>query len=148
MNPYKILGVKQTANEQEITKAFKAKILRAHPDHGGSEKRCRELIEAYAMVKTPEARAKTDAWLKEQRRPKPPPRPQPRTTTRPPTPFSWSPLSRPEPTKKPNDWRKDAPFAALGDALTIHEPPLVRFAATMAGLWVDLQIAQRRNARR
>lgn len=50
MNPYKILGVTQSATEEEIKRARKKLCLKYHPDQGGDEEMFRKVNEAYEMI--------------------------------------------------------------------------------------------------
>ena len=47
---YAILGVSQGATPDEIRKAFRAKALQHHPDHGGDEQSFRRLKEAFEYL--------------------------------------------------------------------------------------------------
>jgi len=68
MNHYEILGVPSTATTQQIREQFKRLILEAHPDKNPerpewSEKRVRELIEAFDVLVDQEKRADFDRVL-------------------------------------------------------------------------------------
>jgi DnaJ-class molecular chaperone len=63
-DPYKILGVKKTATEAEIKKAYR-KIAREHhpdlnPDDAASEAKFKAASAAYDLLKDPETRARFD----------------------------------------------------------------------------------------
>jgi DnaJ family protein C protein 3 len=66
---YKILGVKRSATEREIKKAYRKLALKYHPDKHESndeldkeqaEKKFREMAEAYEVLSNPELKAKYD----------------------------------------------------------------------------------------
>lgn len=46
-NSYEILEVEKDASKEEIKKAFREKVLKAHPDRGGTKEEFVELKEAY-----------------------------------------------------------------------------------------------------
>jgi len=46
----RLLGVGQGASEAEVERAFRARALDAHPDHGGDPARFRELTEARRVL--------------------------------------------------------------------------------------------------
>jgi hypothetical protein len=47
-----ILGLHEMPeNVAALTKAFKAAMFKAHPDHGGTNQAAREVLEAYAILK-------------------------------------------------------------------------------------------------
>lgn len=50
MNPYKILGVSESASEADIKRARKRLCLKYHPDQGGDENMFRRVNEAYDML--------------------------------------------------------------------------------------------------
>ena len=58
VDAYGILGVSPTATDEEIHRAYKELSRKYHPDHGGNPDDMARLNEAYALVKTPELRAK------------------------------------------------------------------------------------------
>lgn len=63
LDPYAVLQVLPTADDEVIRAAFRALAFKFHPDRDASEyaaERMRELNLAYAMVKTPGARAAFD----------------------------------------------------------------------------------------
>lgn len=60
-NPYEVLGVSKDCTQGEITKAFRKKAQRLHPDReGGSEEGFKELQAAYEKIGTVEARKDFD----------------------------------------------------------------------------------------
>jgi curved DNA-binding protein CbpA len=75
-SPYDVLGVSPTATQDELRRAFAGCSLEHHPDTNGgtaaSNERMREILAAYDAVKSPEARAQTDVWLREPERASPP----------------------------------------------------------------------------
>ena len=54
--PYQTLGVQETANDQEIKKAYKKLAMQHHPDRGGDAKKFQEISEAYESVKSEDKR--------------------------------------------------------------------------------------------
>lgn len=58
--PYQILGVQETASDQDIKKAYKKLAFQHHPDKGGDAKKFQEISEAYESIKTPEKRQQYD----------------------------------------------------------------------------------------
>ena len=63
LDPYAVLQVLPTADDEVIRAAFRALAFKFHPDRDSSQyaaERMRELNLAYAMVKTPGARAAFD----------------------------------------------------------------------------------------
>jgi curved DNA-binding protein CbpA len=82
-SPYDVLGVSPTATQDELRRAFAGCSLEHHPDTNGgtaaSNERMREILAAYDAVKSPEARAQTDARLR-MREPKRASSPAPPTT--------------------------------------------------------------------
>ncbi|KAM3135307.1 hypothetical protein pb186bvf_012605 [Paramecium bursaria] len=67
---YKILGIKKTATEQEIKKAFKKLSLKYHPDKNkGNEAKAQEqfqkIVNAYETLKDPEKRKVYDQYGEE-----------------------------------------------------------------------------------
>ena len=63
LDPYAVLQVLSTAEDEVVRAAFRALAFKFHPDRDGSEYaalRMREINLAYALVKTPGARAAFD----------------------------------------------------------------------------------------
>ena len=63
LDPYAVLQVVPTADDEVIRAAFRALAFKFHPDRDGSEyaaERMRELNLAYTMIKNPGARAAFD----------------------------------------------------------------------------------------
>lgn len=62
-DPYKVLQVLATADQEVLRAAFRALAMKYHPDRDSSARAARRMIElnqAYAMVRDAEARAKLD----------------------------------------------------------------------------------------
>jgi hypothetical protein len=97
---YERLGVPRTATPQQIKRAYRKKASAAHPDHGGSEERFRELTEAYKTLFDPEARKKYDRGEHDASR---------GSATPPPSPDDSAPLVPIDPYVTPNkiEWRVD-----------------------------------------
>ena len=57
---YQILGVDQTASQEEIQKAYKKKCLSIHPDKGGDIEEFKKLNTAYQTLCTPSKRREYD----------------------------------------------------------------------------------------
>ena len=47
---YNLLGVDKNASEKEITKAYRKKALKEHPDKGGDPEKFKELTAAYEVL--------------------------------------------------------------------------------------------------
>jgi molecular chaperone DnaJ len=64
-DPYKTLGVKRKASEEEIKKAYRSLALKFHPDTNfgdpKSEERFKEVQEAYSILSDPEKRKQYDS---------------------------------------------------------------------------------------
>lgn len=63
IDPYKVLQVLPSAEQEVLRAAFRALALKYHPDHDTSSRAARrmmELNEAYAMVRDPQVRAQLD----------------------------------------------------------------------------------------
>jgi len=54
--PYQILGVKPTADEREIRRAYRELVMRHHPDRGGDPQKFRQIQEAYRLLTHSKAR--------------------------------------------------------------------------------------------
>lgn len=65
-NYYKILGVSESASEDEIKKAYRKLALKYHPDHNKGDKtaeaKFKEISEAYAVLSDPEKRKQYDTF--------------------------------------------------------------------------------------
>ena len=61
MDPYKVLGVDQSASDQDIKQAFRKLAVKYHPDRGGDENKFKEINEAYDKIKTQEKRQQYEA---------------------------------------------------------------------------------------
>ena len=46
---YDILGIKRTATEKEIKRAYREKAMKIHPDRGGCTEEFKKLAEAYEV---------------------------------------------------------------------------------------------------
>lgn len=51
-NPYKILGIKYSATEAQIEKAYHKQCIKHHPDHGGDPEYFKKIQAAYESIKT------------------------------------------------------------------------------------------------
>lgn len=93
---YEILGVKQTADQEEIKRAFRSRALRVHPDRNPGDPRAaakfNRVNEAYEVLSDPDRRRAYDIALALSEEigprpagppsPTPPPRPPPAATPR------------------------------------------------------------------
>lgn len=62
MTPYETLGVARDASPDDIKKAYRREVSKAHPDReGGDTARARAVNDAYAVLSDPERRARFDA---------------------------------------------------------------------------------------
>lgn len=52
-NPYKILGISESASNEEIKKAYRTLAMKYHPDKGGDELKFKEIAEAYDILTDP-----------------------------------------------------------------------------------------------
>ena len=70
-NPYQVLGIASTADDQRIKSAFRRRALTTHPDlnpgNDRAEERFRELMQAYQVLRDTRARAAYDAHIAQQR---------------------------------------------------------------------------------
>lgn len=128
MNPYKVLGVPETATADEIKKAFKQLAADLHPDkkRTGNEAKFKEINNAYQMLSTPEERAATDERLRQERSQRVQPFPNP---------FGVPPVRAPSAPTGPT-----MPFTKLADALGRGEHPLAHLLLVAGGVWVDYQL--------
>ena len=63
MDYYSVLGINRNASEEEIKKAYRRLAHEYHPDKaGGSEKKFKEINEAYQVLSNREKRAQYDAF--------------------------------------------------------------------------------------
>jgi len=60
-NPYDVLGVDKQASENQIKKAFRKKVAKAHPDAGGDPEEFNAIALAYHVLGHTERRAMFDA---------------------------------------------------------------------------------------
>ena len=58
---YKILGVAETASEDEIKKAFRKQAMQHHPDKGGDQEECKKINEAYQVIGDTQKKQQYDA---------------------------------------------------------------------------------------
>lgn len=65
MDPYRVLGVRRSASDREVRRAFVEQARRHHPDHGGDPERMQEVTAAWAILGDPERRR---AWDRENSR--------------------------------------------------------------------------------
>ena len=63
-NPYKVLGVSQSASDEEIKKAFKKRSLKYHPDRNSEDPKANDkyskVVNAYELLKDPQRRRMYD----------------------------------------------------------------------------------------
>lgn len=59
---YTILGVSQTASQDELKKAYKKAAIKNHPDKGGDPEKFKELGQAYEVLSDPEKREIYDQY--------------------------------------------------------------------------------------
>ena len=57
---FSILGVPESASEEEIKKAYRSLAMKHHPDRGGDQAKFQEIQEAYATLTDPQKRAEWD----------------------------------------------------------------------------------------
>lgn len=61
MNYYDILGVTETASQDDIKKAYKKLAMTHHPDRGGDNKKFQEISQAYDTLSDPQKKSQYDA---------------------------------------------------------------------------------------
>lgn len=61
MDPYRVLGVAATADDEVIRAAYRVRIRQSHPDAGGDAAEAQRVNEAYAILSDPAKRAAYDA---------------------------------------------------------------------------------------
>jgi len=59
---YEIVGVPQDANQDDIKKAYRKKVIKAHPDKGGDVEEFKKLQAAYEVLSHPEKREIYDKY--------------------------------------------------------------------------------------
>lgn len=59
-SPYDVLGVPENATHEQIVAAWRVKVAKAHPDHGGDPVWFGVVNKAYELIGTPEKRAAYD----------------------------------------------------------------------------------------
>jgi DnaJ family protein A protein 2 len=59
---YEILGVEQNASQDEVKKAYRKKVIKAHPDKGGDPEDFKKLQAAYEVISSPEKREIYDKY--------------------------------------------------------------------------------------
>ena len=72
VDPYQVLQVSPTAEQEVLHAAFRALAMKYHPDRDASARAARRMMElnqAYAMVREPELRAQVDKARRVQRTP-------------------------------------------------------------------------------
>ena len=59
---YDILGIEQNASADDIRKAYRKKVVKAHPDKGGDVEEFKKLQAAYEVLSNPEKRELYDQY--------------------------------------------------------------------------------------
>ena len=60
-NFYEVLGVSETATQDEIKKAYRKLAIEHHPDKGGNEDKFKEIAQAYDTLSDPTKRTQYDS---------------------------------------------------------------------------------------
>ncbi len=109
-DPYEVLGVSKDADAEAIKRAYRQQAMRFHPDRNpgdaAAEERFKELSEAYALLRDPEARARYDRYG---------PAPSGGFTTPTYTSEQWREMFRE--AEVPIDWSRVTTVGATGNAL-------------------------------
>ena len=61
-DPYNVLGIDKTCNDDEIKKAFRKLALREHPDKGGDPEKFKEIQSAYEILSDKDKKLKYDKF--------------------------------------------------------------------------------------
>lgn len=59
-NLYEILGIKKSASENDVKKAYRRKANQHHPDKGGDSEKFKELVVAYNILRDPSKKKRYD----------------------------------------------------------------------------------------
>lgn len=60
---YSILGINNSASQDEIKKAYRKLAIKQHPDKGGDPEKFKEISEAYSILSDPDKKRKYDAGM-------------------------------------------------------------------------------------
>lgn len=63
MTYYDVLGIDETASQDDIKKAYKKLAMKHHPDRGGDNKKFQEISQAYDTLSDPNKRSQYDAEI-------------------------------------------------------------------------------------
>ncbi len=155
---YAVLGIPETATQDEIKRAYRRLIKQIHPDKFSNtspnrklatEKKSKEVIEAYYVLSDSVLRSSYDQQMARYRQQHTPPlpRPEPRTATAStparkagtaPPPRSCT--SRPSPRSQPQADQKRSHWAFLGRVLLfgMYCRSLLIVAAILVSLFIDI----------